>query len=181
MSDVLLFCVQSHRKYFAVTANIWVLACTLTMGGLLASADSACAREPDSEMRACLKEASEYAKQVGERFDREEVLSLVAVAQAKVGDIDGARETVKELGTRDNNVHPFALVRPAFAEALVRVEVDSARRRALSLKDVFQRNFILCGVVVAQLSNKDVAGAKQTAELIGLGHSLRPVVKLSAV
>ena len=93
----------------------------------------------------------------------------------------GALETVKELGTLDNNVHPFALVRPAFAEALVRVPVNSVRRGALSLKDVFQRNFTQCGVVVAQLSNKDVAGAKQTAELIGLGHSLRPVVKLSAV
>lgn len=59
-------------------------------------------------MRVWLKEASDCAKQV-------------AVAQAKVGDLDGDRDTVKELGPHDNNVHPFALVRPAFAEALVRV------------------------------------------------------------
>lgn len=90
MNDVLLFCVQSHRKYFAVTTNIWVLACTLTMGGLLASADSACARERDSEMRTWLKETSEYAKQVGERFDRADVLSLVAVAQAERKDFKEA-------------------------------------------------------------------------------------------
>jgi hypothetical protein len=57
----------------------------------------------------------------------------------------GALETVKELGTLDNNVHPFALVRPAFAEALVRVPVNSARRGALSLKDVFQRNLPSAG------------------------------------
>jgi hypothetical protein len=98
MSDVLLFCVQSYRKYFAVTANILVLACILTMGDLLASADLACVRERDSEMRAWLKEASEYAKQVGERFDREEVFSLVAVAQAKVGDIDGGSRDCQGVG-----------------------------------------------------------------------------------
>jgi len=38
---------------------------------------------PGSEMRAWLKEVSEYAKQVGERFDREEVLSLVAIAHVE--------------------------------------------------------------------------------------------------
>ena len=68
--------------------------------------------------------------------------SLVAVAQAKVSDIDGAQETVKELGTLDNNVHPF--VRPAFAEALVRVgHAEAAFKKADPIQDPFVKSRVL--------------------------------------
>ena len=80
---------------------------------------------------------------------------------------DGARETAKKLGALDNKVHPFALVRPAFAEALVRaVHAEAAFHEADLVQDPFVKSRVLQAIAEAHAERKQFKEAVRVVEMI---------------
>lgn len=159
----------SMRRQFGVTRRVMI---SFMFVGILATNGYASEDPPkerritqlSSEVQALLKRSLDNARSIRDHIQREEVLRKIASVQAKIGDIEGAVQTVQSIKL-DLRLKDSVLLNIAKAQA-TKGDIQGALRTARSINNRKRAEQTRIEIIIIQADNEDIEGSLNTAQTI---------------